>query len=377
MRKIGIIILLVLCLTLLLLTGCVVNTVIPETTMGNLGNQENTEEPVIENTEEPVIENTEEPVIENTEEPVIENTEEPQKWSGLGMGIFSNDDIDIFNGWVDDLIANGFTQIREIVIYQDTAWLARSKTCMLSAIAKGMNVIWGVSSYNTINPDYTITAENWSTYRQAILDAAQWAEDNGVYEFQLGNEEEIHVDWKTMIPDQLITNLKSVATDVQAIFTNGNISYTCESSLISDWITAGKGDIDIIASNIYMYMGGTTFNDDWKTKITDLVNVFGSDGTYITEFNLNYTSLDDYSTDEAVQAAGITEMIEYIKASGIERAIFFCFKNDDFGVVKADDTYRLLWNQALLNSGSVKFATVPTKTTTASLPDAIAHLYQE
>lgn len=33
-------------------------------------------------------------------------------------------------------------------------------------------------------------------------------------------------------------------------------------------------------------MGGTTFNKDWKTEITNLVNAFGFDGTYLTEFNL-------------------------------------------------------------------------------------------
>ena len=64
MKKINIIILLVLCLTLLLLTGCVVNTIIPETTIGNLGNQEYADDPVIVDTEEP-------------------GTANPQKWSGL------------------------------------------------------------------------------------------------------------------------------------------------------------------------------------------------------------------------------------------------------------------------------------------------------
>jgi hypothetical protein len=56
------------------------------------------------------------------------------------------------------------------------------------------------------------------------------------------------------------------------------------------------------------------------------------------------------------------------------RAIYFLWYHPTLkmGVVKDDGTYRLLWNQALLNSGSVKFATVPTKTTTASLPNTIA-----
>jgi hypothetical protein len=90
----------------------------------------------------------------------------------------------------------------------------------------------------------------------------------------------------------------------------------------------------------------------------------------------SWSSLDDYSTDEAVQATAVTEMIEYIKDSGMTRALYFCYTDPywlpGFGVMKDDGTYRLLWSQALLNSDSVKFATVPTKTTTASLPDTIA-----
>jgi hypothetical protein len=353
MRKINIIILLVLCLTWLLLTCCIVNAVISETTSGNLENQENTEEPVIVDTEE-------------------SGTVYPQKWSGLGMGLFSTYNTSEFDGYVDILLANGFTELRiDIPDYQNTVWLEQSKAAVIRAIAKGVKVIWGVSSNAGNNIDYTITAKNWSTYRQAILDAAQWAQDNGVYEFQLGNEEVHHNDDTTLTDAQLITNLKSVATDVQAIFTNGNVSYTCSANNISNWISGGKGDIDILALNIYR--GGTApFSNDWKTQIDDLVDAFGVNGTYLTEFNLSWSSLDDYSTDETVQAEAVAEMIEYIKASGMTRAFYFCYQSDNFGVVKNDGTYRLLWNQALLNTGPVESNTVPTKTTTISLPDTIA-----
>ena len=47
MKYIGRIILLVLCLTLVLLTGCKANNDIPKTAIENLENQENTEEPVM------------------------------------------------------------------------------------------------------------------------------------------------------------------------------------------------------------------------------------------------------------------------------------------------------------------------------------------
>ena len=341
MRKINIIILLVLCLTLVLLTVRVVNANICKTTSKNSEIQENTEEPVI--------------------------------WSGLGMHIFPTSDniwglSSSFEERVDELLANGFTQLRiDVTYWAEASAVAIAKSAVAIAVSKGAEVIWGVGSGAG-----TITATNWLGYRQAILDNAQWAQDNGVYEFQLGNEEEVHVDGTTITGEQMITNLKDVATEVKQIFTRGNISYSYGWGYDVDWIAEGKGDIDIIAANLSM-------GDGWKTTITNLINAFGVDGTYLTEFYPSWVSLDDYSTDEAVQAAAITEMIEYIKVSGMTRAIFFCYYDDSrpfgpegFGVVKTDGNYRLLWSQALLDSDSVKFATVPAKTTTLSRPDTIA-----
>jgi hypothetical protein len=299
---------------------------------------------------------------------VIENTEEPAMWSGLGMGAFYGQVDNYITTW----ITNGFIDLRlDIPDYQNTTWLANSKAKVIVAVAAGARVVWGVSSNKNNNIDYTITATNWPTYRTAILAAATWAQANGVYEFQLGNEEEGHNDNTTLTEAQLIINLKDVATDVQAIFTNGNVSYTCSADYIDDWAAAGKGNIDIIASNVYMEYEDHQVRP-WQDEIDALVSAFGVNGTYLTEFNLSWSSLDDYSTDETVQAEAVAEMIEYIKASGMTRAFYFCYQSDNFGVVKNDGTYRLLWNQALLNTGPVESNTVPTKTTTISLPDTIA-----
>jgi hypothetical protein len=314
MRYIGIIILLVLCLTLLASADSIISTVNAEPPSGDLGIQVNIEKSV--------------------------------KWSGLGMGLYSSQE-----NYIDTLLTNGFTELRiDIPDYQNTSWLAGSKAALPGIIAKGVKVIWGVSC----GAEKTITAANWPAFRLASLDAAQWAQNNGVYEFQLGNELEGKNDDTTLTDVQLIANLKSLATEVQAIFTRGNVSYSCFHSNIDDWVSAGKGDIDLLASNVYREWGVRNTPHSWEDAIDALVSGFGADGTYLTEFNLNSTGIEYYSKDESVQATALTEMIDYIKASGMTRAFFYCWKDDGkyrFGIVKADGSYRLLWNQALLNTG--------------------------
>ncbi|GAH70994.1 unnamed protein product, partial [marine sediment metagenome] len=253
MRYFGIIILLVLYLTLLLLTGCRVNTANSEKASGNLENQKD-----INQSSNNFQSSSTGSVQESTEEP---ETESPQKWSGLtGFTTWSGYAPGAADTWLD----NGFTETRDLRNYLDTDGVNASKAAVIAANAKGIKSIWGVTSGGT-----TITSTNWADFRQAILNAAQWAQDNGIYEFQLGNEEEYHVDGTTMTVAQIIINLKSVATDVQAIFTNGNISYSCWQNTIDDWVVAGKGNIDILASNVYMG-GNGSYGKIWKTRITNL-----------------------------------------------------------------------------------------------------------
>jgi hypothetical protein len=334
----------------LFLTSCS-GVVTPEISMVNSNN------PNSNNYQNPSTDPVEKPATEKVE------TEDPQKWPGLtGFCAWYDRVYDYGDIWLE----NGFSEIRYIPNYLNTGEMNGSKAAVLEANIKGLKFIWGVGSGGT-----TITASNWPNFRQAILDAAQWAQDNGVYEFQIGNEEEFHVDGTTMTVAQIITNLKSVATEVKEIFTNGNVSYSCSHGSIDNWIAAGKGDLDILAANIYLGGDGWYPSDYWKTNINKLIDAFGVDGTYISEFAPSSSSLDDYSTDEEVQAAAVTKMIDYMKASGIKRALYYSWKGD-FGVVKNDETYRLLWSQALLNTGPIKFATVPTKATIIPVPDTIA-----
>jgi len=282
----------------------------------------------------------------------IMNSEVKIAWPGLGMMISQMGTDEEYDFWIDKLMAQGFTEFREVPSYQTWQWVDQSKASLLRNIPKGAKYIWGVSSNSFDNPDYVITAGNWPEFRQSILDAAQWAQDNDVYEFQIGNEEEYHIDGTTMTVDQIIASLKSVATEAQEIFTTGNISYSCGHDHISKWVAAGKGDIDLLASNVYMGHNNSK-TGQWKEEIDALISGFGPSGTYITEFSLNSNSLSTYSGDEKEQAAGIYDMIEYIKASGIKRAIFFCLKGDRFGIIKSDGTCRsLIWDALTISEVS-------------------------
>lgn len=259
----------------------------------------------------------------------------------LGIALVSIANKTLFATYVDDILANNIKFIRaDIPDYQNAGWLYDSKLAVVIEVAKGANVTWGVSSNKSNNAAYEITAANWTTFHDAILAAAQWAQDNGVYEFQIGNEEDIHNDGTTLTDAQLRTNLRATATEAKAIFTRGKVSYTADRSAIDSWVSEGKGDIDILASNVYKGSGTT-----WQTQISNLINAFGPNGTILTEFSLSATSIETYSTNEDTQEQMIEEMIKYCKSVGMSRITFFNYgPADNFGARKSNGNYRKLWN---------------------------------
>jgi len=272
-------------------------------------------------------------------------------WSGLGMNLQPG-----HTAYIDTILANGITEVRHGVPYELPNDLTYSKAQVISWVSKGAKVIWGVTT------NLTITSSNWAAYVTAVESAAAWAEANGVFEFQIGNELELAIDEDTITQADLIVALKSLATSVQSIYTIGNVSYSlCDFLTVENaWIAAGKGDLDILAANIYKGGAEEAYDYAYQTRITALHNEFGTDGFYLSEWAPSYTSLLHYSEDEEVQAAAVTEMLDFIQGLGMTRAHFYMWKDDGtayFGVMKVDESYRELW-QSLLNSGgsSLRFS---------------------
>lgn len=277
-------------------------------------------------------------------------------WSGLGMGQVFDSDVASMARQCNYLLSHGIRDIRVSLPDPNAVDVTLFYEPIKRAISEGMRVVWGVTSANT-----TLTASNYSAFRTLVLSAATWSQANGVYEFQIGNEEETHCDNTTLTVAALRDNLKLLATDVKAIFTRGNISYSPSSHVntaewISAWNTLGKGDIDRMGLNVYRDTG-TTFDNAWKTNIDNLVANWGTD-CLITEWNVSWRSTNSWSTDEEKQASGIGEMLEYIKTSGITRAYFFCWVSENFGIWDGASTYKLPWNNLSTNNGRKWFINV-------------------
>ena len=280
-------------------------------------------------------------------------------WSGIGMNLFTTVDniaeppTSVFDGDCDALIMNGFTTIRvpiETYTYPDP--IAFTKAAALRAMARGLNVVWGIGAGGT-----TLTSTSWTAFSSAVQSAAQWAQDNGIYEFQLANEEEYHIDGTTLTTSQLISNMKSLATTCQSIYTRGNITYATSPDYYDNWIAAGKGDIDMIAGNQYLTWDvyGTydpDVDDPWYIqKLNDMITAFGTGGFYLSEWGVSSSATANFSPDEAVQAAKVSDLISYISNSGVTRAYFYEYYDDTrpsgrvgFGIKKTTGTYYQMWN---------------------------------
>ena len=192
MRYISIIILLVLSLTLLLLTGCVTNTITPEIASGNLENQEdinqssnNFQSSSISPIYEPV---TEEPVIEeDTEEEVIEDpgTVYPQKWA-TGDGT-------VGDPWANDCIKKALDfATTDGTIYLRAGYYqlagALTITKPINIIGEGMNKTIIKTAGGTVDGFHSDGADYISIKNLTIDGDAQ--EDNTEWQAVIGFDED-------------------------------------------------------------------------------------------------------------------------------------------------------------------------------------------
>lgn len=269
-------------------------------------------------------------------------------WSGLGMNYGNDFDLTEVNvaSDLDEIKAAGITKIRIAIpgFLIDSSYIDYCHNVIAAAQNRSLETLWGLTAGAT-----TMTSSNWSDYSNAVKVQALWGQNNGLDAFCIGNELEAKIDGSTLTAPQLKNNLRTLATECQAIFTRGRISYAVSQGNQAGWITENNlEDIDDLTVNVY---GSYTNTGNFKTKLTDMVNAFG-ERTYITEWNLDSTWSNFVNTDEW-ETREIAARQEIVKDSGVSKAYFFTWRmaNDEFSVQKEDGAKSLWWNVLSTNNG--------------------------
>lgn len=272
-------------------------------------------------------------------------------WNGLGLNyksinpVLIAQDIAYFKsiglGYIRPhipSISNGDT---EISLWRDIAKTFHDE---------GFYVQWGITSSD-------LTSSNWTTYANEVKAQAALCQSGSMCdEFGIGNELELHHD-ESITDSQIRSNLRTLATEVQSIFTRGPVSYqVCQDTNLNDWISDDDlGGLDLIAVNTYgIYLDGK-FSPTYKTNIVNLLSAFGNQG-YISEFNLDAYDPRFQSIPEDLAIRETAVMMDYIKNSGVLRASFFQwrgFKDGDnaFSVRMNTEEFKTMWQPLANNNG--------------------------
>lgn len=117
-------------------------------------------------------------------------------WSGLGANLSNTGDMTADNYSAELTILHKYTNKVRIHLpdYQSQIAIDRDMGLCQAAIDIGFSkIIWGISSNKYNNASWLITRRNWPTFRQKIIDYAAIAQNIGITEYQIGNEEELHI----------------------------------------------------------------------------------------------------------------------------------------------------------------------------------------
>lgn len=240
-------------------------------------------------------------------------------WSGSGINYGHVD-----SGYTDSQIIldlnllydKGFRRIRVAhPTYSVLGLYTVQKNIINIALSKGFYVSWGLTC---VNPFSDV---QWAEYKTEVKTVASWAQSlrNSNFEYSIGNEEELHNDGSNAPTDSTVrSDIKTLATEVQAIYTIGPITYQTDEGNIGAWNSLGKGDLDYLGFNVYNTLPNFAYN------ISLIYSYFGANA-YISEWN----DQTGYNTtnDEDLFDKNIKNRMAIIRANNIPYAYFFTYNH--------------------------------------------------
>lgn len=162
-----------------------------------------------------------------------------------------------------------------------------SESDALLAKSMGIRVIIG-------NDTGTFSASSESSYTAQVIQEAKWAQQNGIPQIGLDNEQESRLLGLSVC--QWNTYLGSLYTQVRAVYA-GTISYEMNSEYLSQYIGCGQIQGLLYGLNLY---AGYVYNSQ---TLQQAINAFGISHVYVSETGPDM-STGNYGTD-ALRAAEV------------------------------------------------------------------------
>lgn len=293
-------------------------------------------------------------------------------WKGLGVNYKSSQ-----SNWAADIAyfkSIGLTGIRpsysnfpagtytpgsEIGTLGSIDWW---RNCARTFVDNGFFVVHGVAGMPVAAGFFTATT--WTQYRLNVLADAAYCQSLGLAldAYAIGNEIEGRIDGTTLTQSQLRDNLKSLATEVKAIYPLAKaISYSCYDAggtMFDAWIAGGLGDIDILGIHVYGQTGSNGRSSNFTTHsiIGKMIKSFGAERCIITEFGIDANAAQYNQTPSRNRYYCMRHLYAGIRELGYSRAFVYSYvgyldSNDDFALKSTTGSFDAQWN-ILLTDGN-------------------------
>lgn len=198
--------------------------------------------------------------------------------------------------------------------FEDNNGIDNTKTLALAAKAAGFYVSWGVTAGSGM------TLAKWNLFISRLPTYAAWAQANGIDEFMLGNEEDLHNNPANVSSATVRSNILSAVAGVRVVYA-GNISYSFSQENLDAWGALNTSGISPMTMNVYDNF------DNFKQLIVDHIGYFGN-RAQLSEWGAEHPFIGMAMTNEQYRVE-LKARQDYIDSKGI-KAYFFTF--DDNGV---------------------------------------------
>jgi hypothetical protein len=247
-------------------------------------------------------------------------------WNGLGINYGHQPNHNPYDpaqvaADLDFLQSVGISKIRMAYPTFDGAGIAASQSLVITALARGMYVIWGVSAGSPVN------SSRWATFKSYVLNTlAPWAQSlaSPRFELAIGNEEELHCDGTTLTVNTVIADMANLAAQVKNVYTYGPVSYQSPSGFINNWVTNGSGSLDRLGFNYYSRTAR-----GMRLTAQTIISSFPGVG-YISEWGTPNGFPD--MPEEHIWCDLTAQQLRALQTSGLAEAYFFCYRDGGFGL---------------------------------------------